>query len=532
MRGCSNILRVMSALVAALVALILGVGCTTADDMLGADFIPDNQKMQIRRAIFDKTNSEGRRMMVTKMFRTDSIVASNLKYGYIGAQNHAEFGKRKAGFISQYLVVGLSDSTGFGYRPIFDSAQILLTVSEFGGDTLQPQRYNVYEVTRDFVSENKNANGEVDSTFYLTYDVTPYINPEPVFTFTFPDGVTTGPATTAVTMQPTEAGMSLINRLMLVEGDYRDQDMSVYKDDEKWVKYFKGLYIAPDGEPSGEGSIYSLDLETSGFTIFGRNRHESDPELIKDTTQAVYYFLDDAAEWGNISVNTIERDYTGTNLSDEEMLEADEMEQDNRPEVEIGYVEGMGGPVMEIAFTKEFFRALEELCVAEDPATGEMVEYDNIAFNQVRMLIYVDGSSYDWEEIVPDDITPLLNESFARLGLYTDYKSLTPIPDYNYVYEANYSLELNYGGYLSRSLGCYELDITAYVQSLWNKYRDLPRGDRAKGDVSSIEERIIYLAPEAYGLYGFDRAIVQGAQMEDGTIAAPIKTELTYTLIK
>lgn len=532
MRSYSNMLRVMSALLVALVALIVGVGCTTADDMLGADFIPDNQKMQIRRAIFDKTNSEGRRLMVTKMFRTDSVVASNLKYGYMGAQNHPEFGKRNAGFLSQYLVVGLSDSTGFGYRPIFDSVQILLTISEFGGDTLQPQRYNVYEVTGDFIAGNINADGEVDSTFYLTYDVEPYINPEPVFTFTFPDGVTTGPATTAVTMQTTEAGEALIRRLMLVEGDYAGNDMSIYKDDEKWVKYFKGLYIAPDGDASGEGSIYSVELETSGFTIYGRNRHESDPELIKDTTQAVYFFLDDAAEWGNISLNTLKRDYTGTSLSDDTMLECSDLEQDNRPEVEIGYVEGMGGPVMEIAFTKDFFKALDDLCVAEDPATGESVEYSNIAFNQVRMLIYVKGSSYDWESIVPDDITPLLNESFARLGLYTDYKSLTPIPDYNYVYEANYSLELNYGGYLSRSLGCYELDITAYVQSLWNKYRDLPKSERVKGDVSSIEERVIYLAPEAYGLYGFEHAIVQGAQMEDGTIAAPIKTELTYTLIK
>ncbi len=525
-------LRAISSLIAAVVALTLGVGCTTADDMLGADFIPDDQRLQMRRAIFDKTTSDERRLMVTKMFRTDSIVASNLKYGYMGAQSHPEFGKRNVGFVSQYLVVGLTDSTGFGYRPIFDSAQILLTISEFGGDTLQPQRYNVYEVTEDFVAANKDADGEVDSTFYLNYDITPYINPEPVFTFTFPDGVKTGPATTAVTMQTTEAGEALVRRLMLIDGEYKDNDMSVYKDDEKWVKYFKGLYICPDGDAAGEGSIYSVDLETSGFTIYGRNRHESDPELIKDTTQAVYYFLDDAAEWGNVSVNTIERDYNGTSLSDDTMLESDDLEQDNRPEVTMGYVEGMGGPVMEIDFTSDFFKTIDDLRVEVDGQSGESVEYSRIAFNQVRMLVYVKGSSYDWDEIIPDDITPLLDESFARLGLYTDYKSLTPVPDYNYVYEANYSLELNYGGYLSRSLGCYELDVTAYMQSLWSKYCDLPKSERVSGNLSGLKERKIYLAPEAYGLYGFDRAIVQGAQTESEELVAPIKLELTYTLIK
>jgi len=537
MMNYCNVRRVLARLLTAAVFAAAAVSCTTADDSLGFDFVPDNQKMKIRRAVLDPSTLGGRRLLSTKLFRTDSVISSNISYGYFGAQSDPDFGRRSAGFLSQYLVVGLSDSTGFGYRPIFDSVQMLLSVASYKGDTLQPQKYNVYEVVGDFLSDNENADGEADTVFYTSFD--PFdingrscLSAEPAFTFTFPDGKTTGPATTAVTMTPTPTGMSLIRRLMLMEGEYAGNDMTIYRDDEKWVNYFRGLCIVPDGEPSGEGAMFSTDLSASGFTIYGRNRREEDPELIRDTTQAVYYFYDSKAKFGNVSVNSVRRDYAGSKLDDSAMKEPDLNlnGQDVRPDVEVGYIEGMGGPVLEITFDDEFFRMLDELRRVKNGETGETVVHSNIGFNQVRMLVYIDGAQYDWEQNDPAAITPLLDASMSRLGLYTDYKSLRAVADYNYVYEKQYSLELGYGGYLSRSWGCYVLDVTAYVQGLWSSYRDLGEAEREAGDLSGIEYRTVYLAPEAYGLFGFDRAIVQG--MDGGSNAAPIKMELTYTLIK
>ena len=100
------------------------------------------------------------------------------------------------------------------------------------------------------------------------------------------------------------------------------------------------------------------------------------------------------------------------------------------------------------------------------------------------------------------------------------------MPDYNYIYESQYSVDLNYDGYLTRSFGCYTLDITAYVQGLWRSYRALGEDET----VEDISARKVYLGPEAYGVYGFGHSIVQG--MDGGTNSAPIKFELTYTLIK
>ena len=515
--------------VVAAAVTLLPWACTTADDTLGYDFVPDDQKMKMRRTILEQTPS-GRKLLSTKLFRTDSIISSNISYGYMGAQRDADFGTRRAGFFTQYVVYGTSDSTGFGYRPIFDSIQLLLSVADFKGDTLEPQKFNVYEVTESFFDANEHADGTVDSTFYITFDPADfhgrrYISSQPAFTFVFPDGATTGPATTAVRMEPTAAGMSLLRRLMLIEGDYKDNDMSVYKDDELWTKYFKGFYIEPasdDAEyPLEKGAMFALKLEDSGFTIFGRNRREEDPELVQDTTQALYYFYLSSAQHGNQSVNTVKRDYTGTQLDDATMHEN---MAEERTETVTCYIEGMGGPLTEIRFTDDFFARLESLLDDTDD-NGNTVHYTNMAINQMRMLIYLRESDYDWEQIDPETITDALNASMPRLGMYTNFKTLTAVADYNYIYETQYSMDINYNGYLSRSLGRYELDITSYAQSLWNRYRDL----EDKSDLSSIANRTVYLAPEAYGVFGFSHAIVQGAG--DGA-TAPIRMELTYTLIR
>ena len=75
---------------------------------------------------------------------SDSVKSSNLSYGYFGTTKSDTFGIRKAGFMTQYLWASISDRKNwYGYRPIFDSLQLLLSVSSYAGDTLQPQRFGV-----------------------------------------------------------------------------------------------------------------------------------------------------------------------------------------------------------------------------------------------------------------------------------------------------------------------------------------------------------------------------------------------------
>ena len=175
--------------------------------------------------------------------------------GRTGKSGCAGCGLRTAGFLTQYLNVYKVKEGYFGYRPIFDSAQILITITSYGNDTLTPQKYNVYEIkSNKYLTEKPVAAGktERDTVFYLNFDPVKEgvigADDEPVFTFTFPDGETTGPATTAVTMNTTPATQNFIDRLMLQKGSgtaYED-DYSIYSTDslKQWVEEFKGLYLS------------------------------------------------------------------------------------------------------------------------------------------------------------------------------------------------------------------------------------------------------------------------------------------------
>ena len=138
--------------VISIAAIALFSGCTTSDETLGFELIPENQKMQIRfksfyagrvyKDTFDKeqnrfvTTSNDCRSFRTTLYRSDSLVSSDLRVGYMGRERDLDkvFGERSASFASNFLFMSDIEETGFGYLPIFDSIQVILTVSDFEGD--------------------------------------------------------------------------------------------------------------------------------------------------------------------------------------------------------------------------------------------------------------------------------------------------------------------------------------------------------------------------------------------------------------
>lgn len=527
-------------LAGALATLLAAGSCTTVDDSLGSNLVPENQQMQAGWTTLPRRDEAGKLLQTnyvrTRLFQSDSIISSNLGYGYMGSELNDTTGLRTAGFLTQYLdYIDDFEPGMFGYRPFVDSARLLLSISEYGLDTLTPQRYGIYEIT-----SSAYLDGKTDTTFYLNFDPTDYVSSEPLFEFEFPDGKTTGPATTAVKLDIKQAGERLINRLMLQEGEYAGK-YSIYTGAdslEQWVGEFKGLYIRPTEPQSvkGKGTIYALDLASSGLAIYARNRVEEDPSLVKDTLTLRYIFKHPySTTYGNVSVNTLRRDYdAGGLLRTSDVREPAEGQADTRPESDPRLiVEGMGGVVTEITFMEEFFAELEALIEAGN-ATGQ--EFTTLAFSQVRMQVYFTDSDYDWETLKPADPGRLITEMDAapeRIGLYTDYKKLTPITDYNYTYENSYDTQLAYGGKINRSRGCYTMDITGYVQTLWNSYaaeRDAAKRENREIDLGNVKNRTIYAAPEAYGLYTPRFGILQG--MPDESNGAPIRFEILYNLIR
>lgn len=542
------------AALAAAIGLTLG-GCTKVDDTLGGNLIPDNQQMragyvQLPRA--DELNPK--KYVETRLFQTDSIVSSNITYGYMGSMLNDTLGHRSAGFLSQMVNYYKVDSGYFGYMPIFDSAQILLKVTSFGRDSVTEQSFAVYEVVSNkYLTEKPIApnKSQRDSTFYLNFDPVAegvYNPDEPLFTFTL-GGEGKYPSTTsAVTLEPTEAGKKYIRRLMLQEGEYAG-DYSIYSADslKYWVEAFKGLYIASNPEKPlteyGKGTIFATELTYSGLSVYGRNRVKDDPSLIKDTIGMVYYFYKDGAEFGNVSVNNVKHDYEEATIARRINIEEARETAENRPENPLVYVEGMGGVVTEMTFSPEFFAELEAE-IAKGNADGK--NFKTLAFSQVRMSIYFNDSDYEWEKIADGTagdilrMTDQMNAYPARLGMYTNYKTLTPISDYAYIYEQNYgsSVTLAYNGKINRSRGCYVMDITGYMQQLWNSYMEAKAdagGEVANIDWDKVKNRSVYIGPEAYGLYTTSFGVLQGMPTQAGTAEpnnAPIRFSMAYNLIK
>ena len=524
------------------IALLLGaimmiVSCTTdVDYTMGEEFVPSNQKMELRRRIYsmgeyvELGESVECKLATTRLYQSDSLRSSNIGIGFFGCEVDPTFGTRKASFMSQMVFsLTLPEERGWGYRPIFDSMMLSFYITDFHGDTTKKHRFEVFEITsNDYLKLSE------DTTFYTNFDPTQYIATEPVFTFEFPNqerGVYVGdmanPQNTNVLLEHTALTEDYVKRLMLtkdlpLDSLARDRDSLYVNGNElKFVEEFKGLYIAPAEETTDV--MFATQLSNTAMVLFSRSRYEEDPAIIRDTTYMIYNMYLDPAEYtdvaaGNVSVNSIQHDYTQTAID----LEADVCD--------VCYVEALGGVVTELRFTDEFIQSLADMVRdAGDDAT--------VSINQAMFSIYLDGSNYDYNLVDPVVMTPVMNNAMLRMGMYVDYNKRVAISDYNYSAES--SVLLSYDGYLNRSLACYQMDIATAIQSLMlaastnvdeNGKVDMSKfavGDSVESSGDYVNYRRIYIAPDASSMYGMQRQVVYGMGGQ-----APVKLDITYTIIK
>lgn len=552
-----NFSRVLSAVVLAVLTLTAFVGCTTtADYTLGTEFVPSNQNLELRRRVYRAgVMSEGDRqeqcqLSTTRLYLTDSIRSSKMEYAYLGYERSDTFGVRRAGFMTQ-MVFGLSldEERGWGYRPIFDSMTLSLFVNDYHGDTTYKQRFEVYEITSN---DYFNLPEGRDTLFCINFDPKPYISQEPIFTFTYPDqerGVYVGdmesPGTCTITLQETSATDDYVKRLMFMtdeamaeNGDYALDKDGIYEvgNEKEFVEQVRGVYIVPAEEQSAErGAMFSTKLSGSYLYLYARSRYEEDPTIIRDTTEMSYNFYIDPKydiEAGNVSFTTVDHDFSDVTLYNPSLIEAS-IPTLEREEVAVGFVDGMGGVVTEVMFSDEFIQSLADVALSRPDAV--------VSVNKAALSVYLDGSDYDYMVIDPMLMTPIMEAAMGRLGLYTDYDNRIAITDYLYTQESN-SMQLAYDGYLNRSLACYTMDMSTYVQSLMlaaadNLLEDGVSVDLEKfspnntSDESLVDLRRFYIGPAADAMFGFNREAVYGGDNGIGTNPAPITLDITYTIV-
>lgn len=539
----------------ALTTLLMLVGCTTeVDYSLGAEFVPSSQNMELRRRVYELgTMTEGDRveecgLTTTRLYKSDSLRSANIEYGYFGRETSDTFGMRSAGFMSQMIFsISLHKGRGWGYRPIFDSMMLSLYITDYHGDTTKKHRFEVYEITsNDYLNLPKDK----DTTFYINFDPSPYISKEPIFTFEFPNqerGVYVGnvesPEEQKVLLEPTAATREYIERLMFLtdleaNGGYALDVDSLYVNgnERAFIDRFGGVYIAPADEPTeGNGAMFATKLENTALLLYSRDRYEEDPTIIRDTTYMVYNFYLNPNEYdieaGNVSINTIDHDFSAITVYDSSALDFSLPDQ-QRSDVLVGCVDGMGGIVTEVTFTDDFIQSLADIALSAEDAV--------VSVNQARLSFYLEGSSYDYLDINSLYMAPIMDNAMERMGLYTDFDTLIGITDYPYTMESQTSL--NYDGYINRSLANYTMDIANYVQSLMAAAAENVDADgrviqerfrEEYGAESLVNYRRFYVAPEAYSLYGFKRQTIIGTdgEVDGATNTAPIKLELIYTIV-
>lgn len=521
------------------------VGCTTEVDYgLGAEYVPTNQNMELRRRIYrdgmmtDMGETTEVAMSKTYLYQNDSIKSSNLDYLYFGQERSAEFGERRAGFMTQVLFGSKLDKEyGWGYRPIFDSMTLALYVTDYHGDTTKCRRYGVYEIT-----SNDYIEGSKDSVFYANFDPTNYRSSEPIFEFTYPNqakGVYVGdkeqPTYSYVKLEETRNTMEYVRRLMftteLDEEGYARDTAHIYEqgNEQKFVEQIKGVYIAPIGELEGgdEGAMFATDVDNSALVLYARSRYKEDPQIIKDTVIMSYNFFISPVDYnvkaGNVSITSIEHEFVD--------------DVDMRPEVSIAKVDAMAGVVTEVEFTDEFLQSLADIASGSKRA--------KISVNQAHLNIYLKGSNYDYNLLDPFTLTPILDASMTRMGMYARYggyqegyeNDIIAIADYLYTQESSSSTTA-YDGNLNRSLGCYRMDVSSFMQSLIaaamsttdeNGKVDF---EKFKTDADLSRSRRLFVGPTADALYGFNRQLIVGgdASAEDADLPT-ITLELTYTIV-
>jgi len=470
------------------IAVVIGaaVGCSEVNYDMGYDFIPESQRMTL---CFDTLSG-----VKTYLYRYDSVLSSNTGFMFLGRQKDDTFGQRTNSCIVQYLPVAMPYKGGFGIEPIIDSMFLRVEISSYDGDTTVEQKFNVYAL-------NSDADLCYDSLYYTNIDVEEYYNADSLlFTFNY-----SGRGNIATRMEPTALGRELMNKLVRV-------DTSVYNNDDKFRSNFKGFYITPDQSSPAKAATYQFNLENAYMQLWLRDHDSIDQAKIKDTLTSWYYFYD-GKEYKSLSVNAAEYDYAGSTLG---ALEASTNNFTDTITIQPTiYVQTWGGVVSRLRLPNSLVEQLNQLKYTKD-ANGNSIE-NSILINQamlyVNMSDYVEGNmaTVDKMDNAPQRLGSYLNMRTSGTAGYTP----APIPDYMYDLEKSQQMSdedyvLPYNGYLNRSNGYYELNISSYIQQVM------------KGTM----KQDIILAPSAYDFMGYGQVAL------DGLTQRPMKLSITYTLIK
>lgn len=454
-------------------ALLCTISCTPVSDTLGENLIPGGQDMN--------SGIDSSFRVETSLFKIDSIGASNNQPTTVSVGSYVDplVGMTSSQAFSEFSTISFGvgktlNKDYFGKKPVCDSIVLYLDIVGAKGDTIRDRQYEIYRVNHRFYN----------NMVYYSNFVMPssYLGAEPLARFSARrDEIIRIPL-------PVE----FANELMETT---EDPNQSPYFNDSLFHQKFNGFYFRSSFTASATdvGNMVNISMYNTKFRLYYRN--ENHPG--KDTSYyAIYTFQ---LNKGNASFEMVQHDYSLSDVAaggiDPALI--------GRPDIQTQYcyAQGMAGVGTMVKMPQAQIQGLKERILSRWPG------FSNIAINRAVLRCNL---------VTPDVVN--YNKSYTRLGLYYDLTTNDFIPDYNAIGEEDTQNPVRnlFGGYLNRSLGYYEMDITSYFQAL-------VRG------VLSEKEHSLQMLP-----YYSGNLLIQRSQMYGSASPAHLAPQMiiTYTVLR
>jgi len=386
-------------------------GCKSDINDLGKDLLFPGDLVNVRnhseKNIMAYTFTDGNQ-------RTDEAV-----FNLLGTFNDPLFGKTTADFACQFRLSGYPDSLKkISIKPQIDSLVLSLVYREVYGDTITPQHFKVYELGSDL---------DIDQKYYQNTDLKSMSKAELVgeknYTPKFKlDSLTsTYGSTKAIPKDTTiqeiriKLNQHLLDKLLAA-------DSLTWSDNDKFIKYFKGLYIEADDLTQG-GSILKVNTLGNGSRI-AIHYHTN-------TTDSLIYIYN--INSSSARVNRFAHDYSKTAFAAH--LDKTDV-QDS-----LIYLQTTGGLRSKIFI----------------PNLGTWSDSTNIAINRAELIFQIDSTITDLTKFRP-------SEQLVLTAIDKDGKEYFPS-------DLAFS-SLYYGGTYNSADKTYRFNIAKHLQEVIEKKKD------------------------------------------------------------
>jgi len=337
-------------------------------------------------------------------------------YNLLGTFNDPVFGKTTADFACQFRLTGYPD---FSKNAQIDSLVLYLLYMEVYGDISTPQKLKVYELASDLDIDQKyfqdiNLKGLAKGEILGEKNYVPKFKLDSLST-TY-GSTKKNPKDTVIQEIAIKLDQKLIQKLMAA-------DEATWSDNDKFMQYFKGLYVEA-GDLTQGGAIMKIYTLASGSRMV-MHYHNSE----KDSLYYNYNINENAAR-----VSRFAHDYSTTafaaNLDKEVAMDS------------LIYLQTTGGLRTKILI----------------PNLGTWSDSTNFAINQAELIFQVDTIVSDTAKYLPPEQLVL-----TAIGVDDKGKEIEYLPS-DVAFSSSY-----YGGTYNSTDKTYRFNIAKHMQEVIEK---------------------------------------------------------------